>query len=302
MTEAERIMQKGFLREDFLKEEVICDFLVDEKRKKIWAIELDLLREFDRVCKKYGLKYFLMYGSLLGAIRHKGIIPWDDDLDVAMFREDYEKFIDVAKNEFEEPYFLQTPYTDEGYLYSFIKIRNSNSTAVSKAFQYETFNQGIFLDIFPLDYCEPNELSEQYNRIKELILINSIRMKMSHPDFEINDMERSIQVTKTNPMQVYEEIQNIARKHNGKKDRYVTIAVFTVYDWKKSFFEKEDFVECSECDFEGIKVPIPKGYDKILTKLYGDYSKFPPFEERGKWHSGAVFEPDVKYKEFLNER
>ena len=97
MTEAERIMQKGFLRKDFLKEEVICDFLVDEKRKKIWAIELDLLREFDRVCKKYNLKYYMWFGSLIGAIRHHGFIPWDDDLDVAMLREDYERFMEVAK-------------------------------------------------------------------------------------------------------------------------------------------------------------------------------------------------------------
>ena len=91
MTEIERLIEKGVFKESFFEEEYKCDFKVDVVRKKVWAIEIDLLLEFDRVCKKHGLKYFLAFGSLLGAIRHQGFIPWDDDMDVVMPRDDYQK-------------------------------------------------------------------------------------------------------------------------------------------------------------------------------------------------------------------
>ncbi len=92
MTECERIIEQGILPKSFFEQEERCDFLVTEKRKKIWAVLLDLLIKFDFVCKKYSLTYFLADGTLLGAARHQGFIPWDDDIDVSMPREDYEKF------------------------------------------------------------------------------------------------------------------------------------------------------------------------------------------------------------------
>ena len=92
------------VRRSFFDEEIRCDFLVTKERKKIWAIGLDLLLEFDRVCKKYNLSYFLIHGSLLGAIRHNGFIPWDDDIDVAMLRSDYNNLMNIAAKEFSNQY------------------------------------------------------------------------------------------------------------------------------------------------------------------------------------------------------
>lgn len=298
MTEAERIMQKGFLKEDFLKEEVICDFLVDEKRKKIWAIELDLLREFGRVCEKYNLKYFLVHGSLLGAIRHNGIIPWDDDIDVGMFREDYERFIEVAKDEFSEPYFLQTPYTDKGYFFSFIRLRNSNTTAISRAFQYESFNQGIYLDIFPFDYTEKEEMEERYNQIKKLTIQNSKYMKLKNPEFSISETEKA-QILSTNPLETYEMIQKLAMNHYKEPKDYLAFAVWTNLEWPIYLYETKDHEELIEHEFEGMKIPVPVGYDKILRIIYGDYMKFPSIEKRGTWHQGAFFDPDAPYTEYI---
>ena len=89
--------------ESFIKEEVRCDFFVSEKRKKVWYVELELLRKFDEVCKKYNLTYFVEYGTLLGAVRHNGFIPWDDDIDIIMFRDEYTKFQEIAASEFTDP-------------------------------------------------------------------------------------------------------------------------------------------------------------------------------------------------------
>lgn len=201
MTEIERIMNKEILPKDFLKEETRCEFFVDEKRKKLWTIGLDLLIEFDRVCKKHGLKYFLIGGSLLGAIRHNGFIPWDDDIDVGMLRCDYEKFLTLAY-EFENPYFLQTPYTDEGYYFSFAKLRNSNTAAISNAFRYENFNQGVFLDIFPLDNCKLEDALSRYNKINELIMDNSTYMRKSLKNPTPEEQKRIDSHSGRNPMDI----------------------------------------------------------------------------------------------------
>ena len=93
-----------------LEEEIICNFRVSSKRKKVWKVELDLLNNFIEICNKYKLTYFAIGGTLLGAIRHKGFIPWDDDIDIGMPREDYNKLLEIAKKEFKNPIFFQTPY------------------------------------------------------------------------------------------------------------------------------------------------------------------------------------------------
>lgn len=106
MTECERLVKKGFIKDSFFLPETICDFGVDENRKKIWAVELDLLNSLKEVCEKHNLRYYLFFGSLLGAVRHHGFIPWDDDLDVAMPRRDYTELLFHA-DEFKQPYFYR---------------------------------------------------------------------------------------------------------------------------------------------------------------------------------------------------
>ena len=140
------------LPNDFLEEEYRDGFLVSSQMKKVWAVELDLLAEFDRVCKKYNISYSLDSGSLLGAIRHKGFIPWDDDIDIIITRPNYNKLLDIVlkNNEFKEPYFFQCAYTDKNYIRGHAQLRNSDTTGILKS---EVncdcvFNQGIFIDIF----------------------------------------------------------------------------------------------------------------------------------------------------------
>ena len=136
---------------EFYKEEIRCGWRVDEKTKRIWAVQLEMLDEVERICKKYGLKYFADSGTLIGAVRHQGYIPWDDDIDLAMLREDYETFLKVAPGELKEHLVLQTPYREKNYLRAHAQLRNSRTTGCSREDRKAGYNCGIFIDIFPLD-------------------------------------------------------------------------------------------------------------------------------------------------------
>lgn len=299
MTECERIISERILPESFFREEVRSDFLVTTERKKIWAIELDLLQKFDVECRKYGLRYWLSAGSLLGAIRHGGFIPWDDDLDVEMPREDYEKFILMA-SEFADPYFLQIPGEDAEYFYSFAKLRNSRTSAVSKKFAYSSMNQGIFLDIFPVDEWDIAD-DKGYEYIDWLNKENSTFMRMNNPNLDQSDILRVEQWSKKKPIEVSREIQSTARKYEDTGVEYLLLAVCSVYPYRKKVFHKSLYKDTLYVNFEGMRCPVPSGYEGILSQLYGNYREFPPVSERGTWHDGAVFNADVPYKDILKD-
>ena len=143
-----------------LEEEVICNFTVTSQRKKIWEKELDILEKIIKICEENDIKYSLCGGSLLGAIRHKGFIPWDDDIDVCMKREDYSKFLTIAEKELSYPYFVQYSKTEKMYTRGHAQIRNSETTAILKvettSYGKNNYNKGIFVDIFPLDNVPDN--------------------------------------------------------------------------------------------------------------------------------------------------
>ena len=299
MTEIERIIKKGVITEDFLKEETICDFLVTKERKKLWAVILDLVIEFDKVCKKHNLHYYLDGGSLLGAIRHNGFIPWDDDIDVTMPREDYERFC-LLGNEFTHPYFLQTPYTDPEYLYSFCKIRNSNTTALNQMFRFQKFNHGIWLSIFPLDNVILNTEGEKaYNRICDLTHDSSTYMRMKNPFLSEKDLERVANYSGKEPLQLFEEIQSEASQFNHTESDYWGTLILTIREFKRKALPKDCYKGYMTHKFEFLELPIPSDYDRILKIEYGDYMSLPPIEERGEWHGGTFFDPDKPYTEYL---
>ena len=298
MTEKERIIKEGRIPEKFFEEEVRCDFLVTQDRKKLWAVLLDMLLKIDDVCKKYHLTYFLEAGTLLGAIRHKGMIPWDDDIDIFMPRKDYNKFI-LLSEEFPHPFFLQTPYTDPEYFYCPARLRNTNTTGVVETFAYQNFNHGIWLSIFPLDNWEIEGGEERYEYIKSLIKENSTYMRLKKPHLSEKDQIRVRNYSGRNPFEVYEEIQEIAQRSNSKPTEFVTAAVSAVISYRRKLWYAEDFSSAIEWDFEGFKFPIPVGYDRFLKIMYGDYMKLPPVEERGHHHDGAIFNADIPYKDFL---
>lgn len=155
------------LDESFFLEEERCDYVVKPEMKQLWAVLLDLMVQFDKVCKKNGVKYFLDSGTLLGAVRHKEFIPWDNDVDVIMFRSEYDKLCKVAPTEFSAPYFWQTNETDPGSLRRHAQLRNSLTTCLlcnemENGVPEYGYNQGAFLNVFILDEIPDND-DECYN-------------------------------------------------------------------------------------------------------------------------------------------
>lgn len=301
MTEVERIVQNGVVSADFLLPEKICDFLVTEKSKKIWAISIDLLVQLDAVCRKHGLKYSLGFGSLLGIVRHHGFIPWDDDVDVVMPRADYEK-LKKYKNEFRNPYFLQFPGEDNGYALSFAKLRNSNTTSISWPFRYETFNQGIFLDIFPLDNYSLNNFEENYSKIKSLVAECSASMRRSNPHPDDADLLKLKQFPIARDVKtITSELDSVLRINEQYPSNKYIIWSFLVYDYQRMTFSKDIHDDLVDDDFYGHSVYVPRNADEILRIMYGDYMKMPPVEQRGVWHNKEYMNPDIPYKVSLQQ-
>ena len=299
MTECERIIEKGVINRDFLKEEIVCDFLVTTERKKLFAVLLDLLLEFDKVCKKHNLRYYMDGGSLIGTIRHKGFIPWDDDIDVVMPREDYEEFIKLS-SEFKDPYFLQNAFTDSGFYYAPTRIRNNNTTALVEMFAYQGFNQGIWLTVFPLDRIKLEDGAEIYKRINELNIENSTFMRMSNPHLSEKDLLRVKNYSGRNPMETYKEIHRLARLHENEVSEFVGTMIITVVDFKRKLLPSMAFEKTIYLPFEGVEVPVPVGYDSVLKTEYGNYHELPPIGDRGLWHTGTIFDADLPYTYYLN--
>ena len=300
MTECERIIQTGFVSDEFLAEEVRDEYTVTETTKKVWLIEMDLLREFVRVCDKFGFRYWLAFGSLLGAIRHKGMIPWDDDLDVWMPREDYEKLLSLPSSEFAAPYFLQTTLNDNDYYNAFARLRNSNTTGILVSGKNKC-NNGIYLDIIPLDGMSEKDSVSKF-RFKAAHVQNVIAHAYIY-NVNPSIITRTIHKVLHFPLcryslsKTYQRVNKIASKTKWEDTDCVGITVYRAYAFEKIKFNKADFENSVLVPFEHMMVAVPAGYDNVLRTLYGDYMKFPPVEKRGNWHH-FVFEPDVPYIEY----
>lgn len=159
------------------KEEVRNGYVVTSKMKKVWNVQMEICKEIFRVCQKYNIKIVCCGGTAIGVMREHGYIPWDDDIDLEMLREDYEKLCAVAKDEFREPFFFQTAHTDNGYCYGHAQVRKSGTAAILKGDVFNKFHMGIFVDIFILDAVPANEVDLQKLRTKTLRLRDALNFK-----------------------------------------------------------------------------------------------------------------------------
>lgn len=241
--------------------------LISNLRREVWDIELDMLDLVVNICDKIGVKYYLDAGTLLGAVRHKGFIPWDDDIDLVMFRDEYDKFILYCKENLKYPYFLQTPETDTS-IYQHAKIRRSDTTAIlEKDLEGNwDFNQGIFLDIFPLDQVpEDKGKRERFLYELQLIKLELFFLRNRSWKFANTPIERGrIDYLK----KLYEK--NRRRYNNTHENCWATLA----FPEDKNIIKNVDFYRNRYPDvflpFEGRDLRVPNIYHGVLKDIYGD--------------------------------
>ncbi|MFC6181133.1 LicD family protein [Lactiplantibacillus daowaiensis] len=249
-------------------------------------VELNLMQLVTKICDAEKIDYFLIGGSLLGAIRHQGFIPWDDDIDIGMRRSEYQRFIAVA-NKYLDPdaYFLQTGASDPDYGLSYMKLLDVNTYIEEKNNVNNAF-KGVFVDIFPFDKIPADEelrrsqmmhfkledaailLRLNYNFVKTP-LRNLITKKTPQQLADVNDHKQQ----REDYMRLYE---------NSDARTYKNLA--SQYDYDKEILSDDELTELQLAPFETIQVKIPAAYDAILTRMYGDYMQLPPENQRVEKH------------------
>ena len=271
--------------------------------KNLQYAELDILKQFINVCNKENLQYYVVGGTLLGAVRHKGFIPWDDDIDVSMPRKDFDRFLNVAQKHLPEPYFLQTYITDKNVRFNYAKIRNSQTTFIEQSVKKLDINHGVFIDIFPLDYYPVSKIKSflVYSYIKSLMLI--IRTKDCYVIDEMPFLKKTIKKFISVILKIIFPNSNILlNKINtllkSVKNSHLIINYCGIWR-KREVAPIQWFKEGTDLQFETITVKAPKEYDKYLTRIYGDYMKLPPKEKQIS-HNTAIVDLENPYTKYMN--
>lgn len=302
------------LPDGFLDEEVRLDYTISSDMKEVWAVELDLLNEFQRVCAKYDIRYFADGGTMLGAIRHGGYIPWDDDIDVMMMRDQYDKLCEIANKEFRDPYFFQTEYTDPSSLRGHAQLRNSYTTAI---LEYElegihSINQGIFIDIFPIDAVPDDEvlLKKKVKKVDYYLYISKKIASFSdayRPAARNKKIKRlgkwiihCLAVTVIRPLfnysYYYSKYEKESRTYNDDNTQRVA-KFFCIPFSKNQIWYRDDFDDVIDVKFEMLSIPVPIGYKRIMDIFFGPNWMVP--KKIDTTHGGVIFDAKKSYLEYL---
>lgn len=257
--------------------------------RKVQLTQLGILKEFDRVCKKHNISYILSSGTLLGAVRHKGFIPWDDDLDIDMTRENYQRFMDCA-GELPEGLMLQNWHNDAQFGLPFSKLRVKNSV-----FREEVCanmkNCGIYIDIFPCDRftddASERRRFKKLNFYRAMILILSpaynIHLDSAWKQMALRILRFVFHGEKCKRCYI-EKYEQLAQKRNDKctQSRYFENGgASRIGQWT---IEPQCFEKTAQLQFEDAAFPCPQDYDCYLHTVYGDYMTLPPEEKRDNRH------------------
>ncbi len=287
----------------FFEDEVRDGYFVRSEMKRRWAAEMEVLAEIDRVCKKNGITYFADWGTLLGAVRHNGFIPWDDDMDIVMLRSDYMRFLSIAQKELLPPFMGINIYHYEDFDRTFITVQNGLGLNLNENFlnRFHGCPYGSGVDIFCLDNMWESE--EEFYDIVQLTdfvsLVNKvIDMRREEKEFGkiLEKDEHWLQIKKESDAFSTEDFllkaesmcnvkidrkKNIKNQlfrildgayslcDNDKSELVVNMAAATCLEYHHAGFKREWYKEAVELPFENITIPVPIGYHKVLEQLYG---------------------------------
>lgn len=253
----------------------------DGELEKVQVIELGILKEFSRICSKYKLEWIAIGGTALGAVRHSGFIPWDDDIDVAMRRNDYEKFIHIAPGELSKQYFLQNFVTEPNCNNYFTKIRKNGTLFVEECGRSMKAHQGIFIDIFPLD-----NLPKDNRKLKKLRfnLFFWYQLYMSKtviaPASQLAYWKKIAATFCRTVLHfaliivpkkaLFQKVDQLFQKYNDKEADMIGFVYLPGMSLKLS-----EFYPIRKMRFADMEIAMPNDYDAYLRRDYGDYMTLP---------------------------
>lgn len=275
--------------------------LNDKVLRRLQITEFEILSKVDKMCRMNGLQYFLVGGTLLGAVRHGGFIPWDDDLDIAMPRKDYNKFLQLCVNGGLEPdLYLQHNLTENDYWLPFAKIRKKNTLFEEAQYQDIECMKGIFIDVFPLDFCEKNDGIIYHLKSKSIKKLTAViqmrRLRIQSPSFLT-----SVLFILTKPL----TINCIARIRDllctKCQDGKFVINYGSNYKYTKQTMPKSYYFPCAEVEFEGKGFMAPGEYFNYLEQLFSNWKQLPPEEERRNHNPATIYFDLMDEKEKYEE-
>ena len=253
-------------------------------RDRIREIELNILKCINAVCKEHNIQYFLDYGSLLGAIRHKGFIPWDDDIDICMKRHDYDRFVQVMSAKKDCRYKILTSDTDSNYFYEFAKVVDSHTT-LEETQTIANPNMGVWVDVFPKDNLPKCHwlLKKVINCLVVLRIFSVFQPFPKHHSRLFYPIWIFARVIGFRSFQ--KAILYLSTLWNDESPLIGDLRDISAprYCWRQEVFAETEFVE-----FEGERYPAPRLWDEYLRGLYGDYMQIPP-KDKQKTHEFVAY-------------
>lgn len=262
-------------------------------------IEFDILIQFIYVCEKLNIKYFMLCGSALGAVKYKGFIPWDDDIDVGIFRKDYEYFLENAPKILPDNFFLQSYQTDNDYFNIFSKIRNSNTTYIEKTCSDFNMNHGVYIDIFPLDGY-PTEIREQKRLERKKFFYNQRLSSLFNNDNLLKKiLKMPLRIITSHPKKVTLNYEKLISYYNV--DDSDIICNHGNWQGKLEYAPRSQYGEGAWAEFEGLKVRVPEKYDEYLTQKYGDWRADLPKEQQIGHHFYEICDLNRPYTDYIEK-
>lgn len=273
----------------------------DPKLEELHEAEVEILKEFLKIIKKLKLRYFLLGGSVVGTVLYSGFIPWDDDIDVGMPRNDYETFLKEAPKYLPNHLFVQTIHTEKNHPWHFSKIRNSNTTFIEDSIRDLDINHGIYIDIFPLDGIG-NSKEKVFDIHKKYRVMNEIHIhkRLGHDnDRLLRKIYYSLLSLPYTISKIENKIQKYCQTYSFDKSEYV--CNFFGNWGEKEIYKREWFGNGKIRTFESVKVVVPEDTNKYLKSMYGPDAPSVPPEEKRHYHS-REFDLNISYKDYLRKK